>query len=62
MKRIFKDKEYKVEKYTSKNEYANYGTMSGDDVHAIIKGFSYDSELDMYFNKTGSIGYSVTEC
>lgn len=60
MKRIFKDRYYKVAKYTA-DTYGDCGILSGDDVHAVIKGCTYDEELEMYFTKSGKIGYDVQE-
>lgn len=62
MKRIFADRVYKVERYDLNNDTVkDYGTMNGDDVHAVIKGTTYDETMDMYFPKSANYGYSVTE-
>ncbi len=60
MKRIFKNKFYKVVKYTADTS-SDCGILNGDDVHAVLKGFTYDEELEMYFNQSGKIGYDVQE-
>lgn len=60
MKRIFKSRLYKVTKYTV-DTVGDCGILNGDDVHAVLKGFTYDEELEMYFNQSGKIGYDVIE-
>lgn len=62
MKKIFKDRTYKVERYDLNNDtIKDYGIMDGNDVHAVIKGTTYDETLEMYFPKSANYGYSVTE-
>lgn len=60
MKRIFKDKRYRVTKYTN-DTASDCGVLSGDDVHAVLKGYKYDEAFEMYFNASATVGYDVQE-
>ena len=63
MKRIFKNKLYKVTKYYAEQKPAEYfGVMSGEDVRLVVSyNYKYDDNYDMYFSKSGNIGFSVVE-
>ncbi len=37
----------------------DYGVLPGSDVKSILKGCTYDPEMDMWFTKRFLIGYSV---
>lgn len=52
--------QFEVTKYT-KNKVYRYGVLPETDVKAILKGYTYDSDLKMWFNKSGNIGYDVKE-
>lgn len=51
---------YRVEKYSA-DDYKNYGQLPGSDVKSMLKGYKYDAELEMWFSKRGTFGYSITE-
>ena len=60
MKRIFKDKRYRVTKYT-KDITSDCGILSGEDVHLILKGYKYDEMFELYYNGSATVGYDVQE-
>ena len=43
--KIESGKTYRVEKYTAKTDWMDYGRLDGDDVKSIIKTFAYDKEM-----------------
>lgn len=52
-------KYYRVYKYGK--VLSNLGSMSGEDVKNLLKGYSYDETYDMWFSKACTIGYDVQE-
>lgn len=54
-------KQYEVTKYTASGKCFKYGILPETDVKQIIKGYTYDEDLEMWFSKAGNIGYDVKE-
>ena len=62
--KIEANKNYEVEKYIYKAddvEVRNYGTISGADVAAMLKGYKYDEMFEMWYSGHANIGYAVQE-
>lgn len=60
--KIYADRVYSVEKFTeSGNGDRNYGALPGSDVKSMLRGYTYNQDLDMWFTKSGRTGYSITE-
>ena len=53
-------KNYEVTKYTA-TQTIYYGTLTADDLKAVLKGCKYDADLGMWFDKKANAGYDVTE-
>ena len=58
--KIENSKTYKVKKYTQKTT-ADCGTLPGEDVKRMLKGYNFDEMLEMWFTPKATIGYSVEE-
>lgn len=54
-------KTYKVEKYESNGAVIDYGFMTGRDVKALLKGYGYDADCDMWFTPKAYCAYNVVE-
>lgn len=60
--KIYNDRRYSVEKYAiSESNDANYGILSGADVKRLLKGYTYEEEMEMWFSPKAQIGYSIIE-
>ena len=62
--RISSKKHYRVRRFSTGSAVkrfpdCNYGSLPGSDVRSILKGCKYDPAFDMYFNKSGLVGYAV---
>ena len=45
-------------KYDIKNDKTfNYGLLDDETIYNILKSFSYDKEMEIFFKKDSSIGY-----
>ena len=54
-------KYFKVEKITSK-EILDYGRLPESAVKALLKGYRYDKEMELWFSINGRVAYDVTPC
>jgi len=57
--KIENSKYYRVRKYGKVD--SDLGTMNGEDVKGLLKGYAYDEDYDMWFSKASTIGYDVQE-
>lgn len=58
--KIENSKTYRVKKYTQSMS-ADCGTLPGEDVKRMLKGYKFDEMLEMWFTPKANIGYSVEE-
>lgn len=53
-------KYFYVTKFTSK-ETLDYGRLPESDVKALLKGYRYDKEMELWFSINGRVAYEVIE-
>ena len=49
---------YRVTKYSGGSN-SDLGNLLGTDLKQILKNYSYDKDLEMFFSKAGNVGYDV---
>lgn len=53
-------KYYTVTKFTSKKTL-NYGRLPESDVKALLKGYKYDEDMELWFSPANHMAYEVIE-
>lgn len=56
---IVANKVYKVRRYEIKGPILDMGCMPGSDVKALLRGYSFDPEYDLWFSPKANVAYSV---
>jgi hypothetical protein len=61
--KIENSKYYQVNKMhcSDPSKDCNYGVISGEELKAIVKGYKWDDDYDMFFSEKGMIGIMVKE-
>lgn len=54
-------KNYRVKKFPYGHKPQDFGILPESDVKELLKGFKYDRELEMWFNRKATVGYDIQE-
>ena len=52
---------YEVQKLASNGNDTNLGILSGEDVKKLLKGYTYDEEMELWFSAKANVGYWARE-
>ena len=60
-KKVYSVKRFSTGRATKRYPDADFGNLSGSEVKTILRGYTYDADMDMWFSKSRLIGYAITE-
>ena len=58
---IKKESFYKVTKMAATGKDSNLGTLPGEDVKKLLKGYTYDETFGLWYSEKATLAYDVTE-
>lgn len=60
-KKVYSVRRFSTGSATKRYPDADFGNLPGYEVKSILRGYTYDADMDMWFSKSYLIGYAVTE-